>query len=131
MIAMLLVAVWGLQSTEPFIDGMATYYGPGVMEEVVFNRNMDLRGYIGGVALNRAEDLGRVVWLERGSEITGPWLVVDCAQAGEHYLNRENADPPLVVEVPWEQAEKWQMRGPTQVRVWFIRPAVKRPPVAM
>jgi len=110
---------WHAPTAVDVVEGLATYYSPGLMERVAANRGMELRGYAGGVALNPAGDLGRVVWLEHEGRIEGPFLVVDCAQAA-HYAKRLAQN--RVVEVDWETAQRWAMRGPVPVRVWFQRP---------
>lgn len=114
---------WQDATPEEFVDGRATYYRPGLMEEVATNRGLSLAGYYSGVALNRAGDLGRTVWLTWGSgERTGPHLVVDCAQAA-HFLEREERG--YVVEVDAELAGEMEFYGlgPVAVRVWFAPPA--------
>lgn len=119
---------WEEQTPGTFIDGKATYYSIRRMEEVAANRGMALDGAIGFVAMNRAGDLGRLVWIERDGDITGPYRVVDCAQNGAHYEQRE--DKRLIIEVSWEQAQAWGMRGPVPVRVWFQNPASDNLPIA-
>ena len=72
------------------------------MPAVAERRGLDLGGYLGGVAMMRAGDIGREVWVSlispsprpsprgrggpEGEEIRwiGPFLVVDCAQRA-HY----------------------------------------------
>jgi len=122
MAALLLVTLWATTTTEPAIDGLATYYAPGVMEAVAVNRGMDLSHYRGGVALNRAGDLGRTVWLERNGVIDGPFLVVDCARRGPHFEDRERRG--YVAEIDYRLAREWGIVGvgPTPVKVWFELP---------
>ena len=119
-LAALLFLPWNEPTPGIYLDGKATYYGPGVMEQVAANRDMDLDGAIGFVALNRAGDLSRLVWLERNGIVAGPYRVADCAQEGAHYEERERRG--LIVEVSWEQGQRWKMRGPVPVRVWLIDP---------
>lgn len=118
----LLTALWMTPTDAPSIDGMATYYAPGLMQAVADNRGMDLSHYRGGVALNRAADLGRTVWLEHDGKIDGPFLVVDCARQGVHFNDRESRGH--VLEVDYRQARDWRMvgAGPIPVRVWFELP---------
>ena len=115
--AALLVIMWSSMSSRN-LEGQATYYSPGLMEKVAENRGMDLSGYMGGVALNRKGDLGRVVWLDWGGVTEGPFLVVDCAQKA-HYRVREKQF--RVVEVSAEIAQKHGFYGvgPHPVTVWF------------
>jgi len=129
MTAILLAAtLWATPTDAQAIDGLATYYAPRLMQTVAANRGMDLTHYAGGVALNRAGDLGRTVWLEHKGVITGPYLVVDCARRGEHFESRErkdhgdNKDQALVVEVRYRLAREWRMAGPVPVKVWFELP---------
>jgi hypothetical protein len=122
----LAAALWSTPTSDQALDGRATYYSQGLMEQVAANRGMSLEGYAGGVALNRAADLRRTVWLEYQGDITGPYLVVDCAQRGAHYEERERRG--LIAEVSFEQAGAWHMLGPTDVRVLFSLPD---PPGAM
>ncbi len=118
---------WHAPTAVDVLDGMATYYTKGLMEQVAQYRGEDLSHYAGGVALNPAGDLGRVVWLEpldtaqgrHNDQIEGPFLVVDCAQAA-HYAQRLQQN--RVVEVDWETAQRWGMQGPAPVRVWFHKP---------
>lgn len=80
--AMFLIGGGWLSPTEASsIDGTACYYDPGLMEMVARNRGVSLHGFVGGVALDRAGDRGRSVWLqwEKGN-IEGPFLSVDCAK---------------------------------------------------
>jgi hypothetical protein len=71
------------------IAGSATYYNPGLMDEVYRNRlawgQVEPCGEcVGMVALLDAERIGERVWLsfDGGSSHVGPMLVVDCATAG-------------------------------------------------
>lgn len=111
---------WAEPTQEASITGKATYYRPGLMDQVAVNRGLDLDGYLAGVALNRAGDLGRVVWLQwEDGSFYGPFLVVDCAQRGAHFDARERQG--YVVEVP-----AWVARlrgfygvGPAEVTIQF------------
>ena len=111
------------------IRGLAAYYRAGLMDEVARNRGMDLAGYAGGVALMRAGDLGRSVWIQvpagtsAASEATlweGPFLVVDCSRA-DHYA--ANVDRGHVVELA---RSTWLAFGlpewPVTVTVRFLPP---------
>jgi hypothetical protein len=95
--------------------GLATFYAPGMMEHVLAVRaghGQILRcdECVGTVALLRAGDIGRRVWLQPpGGEKVGPFLVIDCAQ-------RE--DIPMlvgrnwVVDVSYELGQLWGMDRP-------------------
>ncbi len=117
---LLALLAWSEPTPGDWIDGKATYYAPRLMEEVAANRDMELDGAVGFVAMNRAGDLGRLVWIERGGQVTGPYRVADCAQEGAHYEERERRN--LAIEVSWEQAQAWNMLGPVKVRVLFVPP---------
>jgi len=74
------------------IRGVATYYRAGLMDTVARNRGMDLGGYLGGVALMRAGDLGRSVWIRfPAGNWAGPFLVVDCSRR-DHYAENVQRD---------------------------------------
>ena len=125
MTTLALLALWATPTEAASIAGLTTYYSPGVMQTTADNRGMDLAHFAGGVALNRAGDLGRTVWLEHDGEISGPYLVVDCARRGVHFESRERKDDkrkPLIVEVDYRLAREWHMAGPEPVKVWFELP---------
>ena len=132
MTTLALLALWATPTEAASIDGLATYYAPRLMQTVADNRGMDLTHYAGGVALNRAGDLGRTVWIEHKGEITGPYLVVDCARRDVHFESRErkdhgdDGDKALIVEVDYRLAREWRMAGPVPVKVWFELPEMER-----
>lgn len=102
------------------VSGDATYYHPGIFERVVANRLAwghiePCAECIGYVALLDAESIGRRVWLQRpGEPVEGPFLVADCAAAGHRAALRARG---WVVDVDYETAQRWQMRGPVPVTV--------------
>ena len=116
----LAAALWLTPTGEPAINGRATYYSPGLMEQVASNRGMNLADYAGGVALNRRADLGRTVWIIHDGKEYGPFKVIDCARQGADFEERERRG--LVVEVSWQQGVEWHMLGPVPVRVLFAAP---------
>ena len=95
--------------------GLATYYAPGMMEYVAGYRQT--RGQlpacpecVGTVALLRAGDIGRKVWLQKtDGERVGPFLVIDCAR-------RQDVAPLVardwVVDVSYELGQAWAMNRP-------------------
>lgn len=118
-----LLTGWNTPTPADAIHGYSTYYADGLMDRVISNRGL---GYGDGIALNRAGDLGRVVWLEWGDgPIDGPLNVVDCAQA-VHYETRERLG--RVVEVSAELARErgFYKVGPAPVTVWLIEPPTTR-----
>jgi hypothetical protein len=139
--AVLLAAVlvsWQEPTVVGVLEGVATYYAEGVMAHVAVHRGeipdpalypafLADRGLVGAVALNRAGDLGRAVWLDGPQGIEGPFLVLDCAQR-DHYEDREARGH--IVEVDWATAQRWGMAGPVAVDVYFRdpRPWSERPP---
>ncbi len=120
---LLVLLAWSDPTPGDYLDGKATYYAPRLMEEVAANRGMTPGYHVGFVAMNRAGDLGRTVWIEHDGVVHGPFLVVDVAQEGAHYQAREERG--YVIEVSWEQAQLWGMRGPIKVRVHFVAPEPK------
>ena len=124
------VDVW-LTLEPPYSDstplprrGKAMYYNPGVMAIVIDSRNRYdqisiCEGCIGFVAMLRAGDLDRRVWLQTGRwKIEGPFHVVDTA-ATQHVgllLDKE-----WVVDVDYATAQRWKMRMPI-VTLWETPP---------
>lgn len=105
--------------------GLATYYDPGVMEEVYTGRLHDGQvepcpACIGMVSLINDEDVGSIVYLERISEnphiLEGPFLAVDCAEEPSYHKGH-------VVEVDWPTSRRWHMAGPILVRVYKVVPS--------
>lgn len=102
------------QSPLPQI-GLATFYASGMMEYVEGYRQTlgqlpECPECVGTVALLRAGDIGRKVWLQApGGERVGPFLVIDCAR-------RQDVDPLLargwVVDVSYELGQAWAMDRP-------------------
>jgi hypothetical protein len=116
---LLTLIAWLLPTSQSTIAGQATYYDPGLMEQVAANRHMDLTGYLGGVALNRAGDLGRDVWLEwEDGTIQGPFLAVDCANR-RHFEEREAQGYIVEVDAQTAQERGFYGVGPVDVRVHF------------
>ena len=88
--------------------------------ETAERRGMDLRGYVGGVALMRRGDLGRSVWVEVGGMWHGPFLAVDCA-AREHYDGRVERGDVAELSRRWWDALGLPM-APVPVVVRFEPP---------
>lgn len=109
------------------ITGLAMYYAPQVMDRVeLYRERMNqieaCEECIGRVALLRAGDLGRLVWIQvEDGIVEGPFQVLDVA-ARHHIpdLLRRN----WVVDVDYETARRWGMRGPIEVTV-FAEPPEK------
>lgn len=95
--------------------GIATFYASGMMEYVKGYRTArrqlpDCPECVGTVALLRAGDIGRKVWLQPpGGQRVGPFLVIDCARW-------EDVGPLLdrnwVVDVSYEVGQFWSMDRP-------------------
>lgn len=102
------------------VSGLAMYYNPGIMEKVLaFRRRVghvsECPECIGYVALLRAGDLDRRVWIRRPGHLEeGPFWVIDVAGRKDiaHLLARG-----WVVDVDYATARRWGMRGPIQVTV--------------
>lgn len=104
-------------ATELPARGQVTFYSPGLMEWVYEHRLRleqvpvcDPPACVGYVAMMRAGDLGRKVWLKpAGRPAEGPFLVVD-------YADQRNFDAlwarGQVAEVDYATAQRWDMRGP-------------------
>lgn len=118
-ILLLLLLAWYTPTPEPYLEGKATYYRAGLMEQVAQTNGYDLSGYKGGVAPNRMADKGREVWIEVEGRLYGPFLAVDCA-AQHDYQTRE--DKGLIIEVDYQWAMRWHMKGPIPVTVYFFNP---------
>jgi len=117
---MLLVAAALLTAPDVQV-GWATYYAPGLMEQVAGNRltwgQINLcSDCVGYVALLDPRDIGRRVWVKYGHRWEGPFLVVDCAQAAhrEGLIARD-----WVVDVDWQTSQRWRLRQPEWVTVSF------------
>ncbi|MCU0508658.1 MAG: hypothetical protein MUC34_09685 [Anaerolineae bacterium] len=112
------------------IQGLATYYNPGIMEYVQTYRlqagDIDpCPECVGSVALLRAGDIGRKVWLQPpGGDPVGPFLVVDCAR-------RQDVLPLLqrnwAVDVSFEVGQYWGMNRPLDGVIVFEDPADAAP----
>jgi hypothetical protein len=129
LLVLLLLAAHPIQAQEPDIvpgyweesvlpqTGLATYYAPGLMEAVQGKRAVsgqigDCPECVGAVALLRAGDIGRKVWLQPpGGEPVGPFLVVDCTR-------RQDVMPLLgrgwAVDVSYELGQIWGMTRPLE-----------------
>lgn len=118
--------------------GQAMYYARGLMNQVLANRkawgDIDLSrivscdiadldnnpnpgGHIGCVALYRAGDIGREIWLEPtrvGGGVVGPFLVIDVAARKDIPCLIER---DWVVDIDYQTAARWGMVGvgPTEV----------------
>lgn len=113
------------QTPLPF-QGRAMYYNPGIMETVLVNRlrfgTVDICvECIGFVAMLRAGDLNRRVWIQLpDATVHGPFHVIDAAD--------ERHVPMLIekgwaIDVDYETAQRWGMRNPWTVTVLSEPPA--------
>lgn len=128
--AILSTTLWGIPTSEEYLDGKATYMRPGRMEEVIAYRGLDLTGYVGAVALNRRADLRRRVWLDWGDGgiLDGPYLVADCAKRGKDFLERRRLRRVVEVSAQVAKARGFFGVGPVPVRVWLdVKPLVSWP----
>lgn len=115
-----LTVTWDTPTPAAHVDGMATYYAPGLLARVAAYRGVDTSAHAGIVALNRAGDLGRTVWLQwADGAAEGPFLSVDCARRGDYALRLQQN---RVVEVDATVARQrgFYGVGPVPVRVWFL-----------
>ncbi len=107
--------------------GFATYYAPGVMEDVARYREQvgdvsPCPDCIGDIAMMRAGDVGRKVYLVYQGHIQGPFRVVDCSTERDFWPNILSGH---IVEVPHWLAMQWGMTGPVEVTV--LQPAPRSP----
>ena len=106
-------------------EGWMMYYNPGVMEQVLdFRRQArhvtECPECIGYVAMLRAGDLDRRIWIEReGRPLEGPFWVIDVA-APQHV--GQLLDRGWIVDVDYETAMRWRMGRPHWVRIWSEPP---------
>jgi hypothetical protein len=122
MLGLASLALWTIPTADDSLDGRATYYAEGMMEQVAANRGLDLRGYKGGVALNRAGDLRRTVWLQwADGAVEGPFLVVDCASRRD-FPERERQGYVVEVDAQTARRRVFYDGKPAAVTVWFRRP---------
>ena len=95
--------------------GLATFYAPGMMEHVLdvrdgYGQMLRCPECVGTVALLRAGDIGRKIWLQPpDGEKIGPFLVIDCARQGDIW---PLVDRNWVVDVSYELGELWGMNRP-------------------
>jgi len=101
-------------------------YSPGIMEEVIWNRqyrerslSLSLPQVDGFVAVRDCEDIGAVLWLRpEGQEEWERFLSVDCAHSEEvrAWMDGENPwDLPVGAEVDYATALRWDTVGEMQV----------------
>lgn len=107
-------------------QGLATHYAPGVME-YVYNYRLeqgDIAGCVecvGTVAMLRAGDIGRKVWLKPpAGDPVGPFLVIDCARRQDI---QQLLDRNWVVDVSYEVGRFWGMSRPMADVLVFEDPA--------
>lgn len=109
-------------SPERLLTGRAAYYRAGLMAEVATNRGLDLAGYRGGVALMRAGDLGRDVWILFPDGWDGPFLSVDCARRAHYEMNLAR---DRVVDIDRDIWLEHELPGwPVRVLVSFAAPVM-------
>lgn len=115
------VAEWWAPTPTGVVFGDAAYYGRGYdMAEIADRRGLSLEGLAGGVALMRAGDLGRVVWLYVRGRWRGPFRAVDCSQR-LHYAG--NVARGRAVDLAWDTwANLGLWAGPWPVVIRFGPP---------
>ena len=113
--------------------GLATYYSPGLMDWVLNYRQVhgevpDCPECVGSVAMLRAGDIGRKVWLQPpGGELAGPFLVVDCAHTDDVAALVERN---WVIDVSFDLGQLWGMNRPLDGVVVWADPAEEAAPPA-
>lgn len=113
--------LWSEPTDAAHLDGLATYYADGLMEQVAQNRGLVVPDGMVPVALNAAGDLFREVWLLWPDGTVTAGYSVDCAQR-VHYETR--IEQGRVVEVPYQLAVERGFAGvgPVPVGVWLEEP---------
>ena len=109
-------------------SGKATAYAPGVMDTVVANRvewrqidpNIRHKGY---VALLECSHIGRLIWLQHGLQVDGPYMVADCAASHDRDRLRVLG---WAVDLSYELAQEWRVtdRVGEQFQVWDSDPTL-------
>ena len=108
------------------VTGLAMYYAPNVMAGVEAYRERvngmaECEECVGQVALLRAGDLGRKVWIRVGDGAAeGPFQVLDVA--ARHHIP-DLLQRNWVVDVDYTTATRWGMQGPVMVTVYGEAPA--------
>jgi len=108
------------------VTGYAMYYNPGVMDPVVAYRyrtkEIDVcADCVGHVALLRAGDINRRVWVQLADgSVEGPFQVVDVAARHDipQLLQRGWA-----IDVDYETAQRWGLNRPKPVTILTAPPA--------
>lgn len=105
--------------------GLASQYAPGVMQEVINNRQRmnqipeNLTAYDGFIAVRDCKDIGKEYYLYYpGKNIIEKFLAVDCASKSDRQSSTDARsgykwmlDGNILVEVDYETAERWGIVG--------------------
>jgi len=99
------------------VTGIASQYAPGVMDEVITNRQkweqipQDVSNFDGYIAVQNSGDIGKVFYIKpEGYDSWEKFLAVDCAgiaDGGKSWMLRNN----ILVEVDYSTAERWDAVG--------------------
>jgi hypothetical protein len=114
------------EPTELPQQGLATFYARGMMEYVYDYRARqgdigECPECVGTVALLRAGDIGRKIWLQPPmSDPVGPFLVIDCARRQDV---QQLLDRNWVVDISFELGQMWGMNRPLDDVLVFEDPA--------
>jgi hypothetical protein len=115
-----MMEVWTQPTTVTVEYGVATYCRDGLMEQVADRRGIPLDGRV-PVALNRAGDIGREVWLEWPGGTIDPAIVVDCAERAD-YFKRLQLHRVVEVSADLAKLRGFYGIGPADVKVWYKQP---------
>lgn len=86
--------------------GVATFYAPGVMDKVLVNRGMSLKGYVDGIVTMTCGNIGDSAYVRRpGRGWEGPYLIVDCG--GPHGI-WAFTQYKLHIEVDYDRWLAWE-----------------------
>lgn len=116
------------QSTHDYHDGKATYYSPGLMEDVAASRGLyNKRAYKAGERYATYPDCSRiggtiyVSVLDPRSEEWSGWSakkIVDCSQPSDYARHIKEG----LIELSYEDAVKYGYSGEGRTRIRFYLP---------
>ena len=109
--------------------GYAVYSNKGIAQLVIANRaswgqDVSCATCVGYAAVADCSKLGSYLWISKDQKLEGPFRVHDCCSAA-HRIRFEALQ--RIVEVDGFTAERWQMRGPIIVTIYWGKDKPKLP----